>query len=56
MEDNGMGFKPTTAWMEEKYAEMNDLLFDGKLMGCDFGIFTTGRGSEGNHCGSALQL
>ncbi len=46
-----MGFKPTTAWMAEKYAEMNDLLFDGKLMGCDFGIFTTGRGSEGRVLG-----
>lgn len=51
MEANDMGFKPTVEWMSEKYDEMNSLLFDGKLMDCDFGIFTSGRGSEGGVLG-----
>ena len=46
-----MSFKPTVAWMEKKYDEMNSLLFRNKLMGCDFGIFTSGRGSEGKTLG-----
>lgn len=46
-----MGFRPTPEWMAEKYDEMNSLLFGGKLMDCDFGIFTTGRGSEGGVLG-----
>ena len=44
-------FKPTVDWMTAKYAEMNDTLFNGKLGGCSFKIFTTGRGSEGGVLG-----
>lgn len=51
MEANDMGFVPNVQWMAEKYDEMNSLLFDGKLMECDFGIFTSGRGSEGGVLG-----
>lgn len=51
MEANDMGFVLNVQWMSEKYDEMNSLLFDGKLMECDFGIFTSGRGSEGGVLG-----
>lgn len=44
-------FKPTVAWMSKKYKEMNKLLFNGKLGDCDFGIFTTGKGSQGRTLG-----
>lgn len=51
MEEIDKTFKPTTEWMEEKYREMNDLLFNSKLGRCFFGIFTTGKGSEGRTLG-----
>ena len=41
----------TPAWMATEYEALNQRLFDGKLMACDFGIFTTGRGSEGGTLG-----
>lgn len=44
-------FKPTVEWMSKKYKEMNKLLFNGKLGDCDFGIFTTGKGSQGRTLG-----
>lgn len=44
-------FKPNTQWMAEKYDEMNQELFGGRLGHCDFGIFTSGRGSEGGVLG-----
>lgn len=44
-------FTPSVEWMTARYAEMNDQLFGGKLGECDFGIFTTGRGSEGGTLG-----
>ncbi len=44
-------FKPNVEWMAAKYDEMNNRLFDGKLGNCDFGIFTTGRGSQGGVLG-----
>ena len=44
-------FVPTVEWMTEKYAEMNKILFDGELGACDFGIFTSGRGSQGRVLG-----
>ena len=40
-------FKPNVQWMAKKYKEMNQKLFYGQLGDCDFGIFTTGKGSEG---------
>jgi predicted SprT family Zn-dependent metalloprotease len=40
-------FKPTVEWMAKRYDEANQKLFNGKLGKCDFGIFTTGRGSRG---------
>ena len=42
---------PTVEWMEEKYNEMNKLLFNNSLKGCKFEIFTTGKGSQGNVLG-----
>lgn len=44
-------FKPTVDWMTAKYAEMNDMLFNGELGECNFKIFTSGRGSEGGTLG-----
>ena len=46
-----MTFKPTVAWMQQKYDEMNQRLFNGTLGSCDFGIFTSGAGSEGRILG-----
>lgn len=44
-------FVPNVQWMSEKYDEMNTKLFSGYLGPCDFGIFTTGRGSGGRTLG-----
>ena len=44
-------FIPTTDWVSQKYDEMNKLLFKGELGPCDFGLFTTGKGSQGNRLG-----
>ena len=44
-------FKPNIQWMAKKYEEMNQELFYGQLGDCDFGIFTTGKGSEGRTLG-----
>lgn len=44
-------FRPTTEWMAKKYQEMNQWLFGGELMGCDFEVFTRGQGMEGNTLG-----
>ena len=52
MENNiDKSFKPTTDWMNDKYNEMNNLLFDGELGSCYFKIFTSGRGSQGRTLG-----
>lgn len=44
-------FSPTVEWMAQKYEEMNKRLFNGRLGSCDFGIFTSGKGSEGRTLG-----
>lgn len=44
-------FVPDASWMAQKYDEMNTMLFNGKLGACEFGIFTTGRGSRGGVLG-----
>ena len=44
-------FKPSIEWMRDKYNEMNDLLFDGELGDCEFGLFTGGKGSQGGTLG-----
>ncbi len=44
-------FKPTPEWMKEKYDELNHLYFEGELGNCDFGLFTTGKGSRGRVLG-----
>lgn len=44
-------FVPDVSWMAQKYDEMNAMLFNGKLGACEFGIFTTGRGSGGGVLG-----
>ena len=41
----------TTDWMAKEYDRMNQALFDGKLGGCKFEIFTSGRGSQGRTLG-----
>ena len=49
--DNTVKFTPTPQWMEEKYNELNAKLFNGKLGGCDFGVFKTGKGASGRTLG-----
>lgn len=49
MEEKKM--KATVEWMRQKYDEMNQALFGGRLGHCDFGIFTNGRGSQGGVLG-----
>lgn len=50
--ENQIGnFRPNEEWMAQKYDEMNQKLFDGKLGKCHFGIFTSGKGSQGNTLG-----
>ena len=44
-------FVPTPQWIAEKYNEMNQQLFGGKLGRCLFDVFTKGRGSEGGTLG-----
>lgn len=51
MENLDKTFKPTTEWMAKKYDEMNQKLFGGKLMACEFDVFTRGAGMEGGTLG-----
>ena len=44
-------FVPTVEWMEKNYTKLNAELFHGELGGCNFAIFTTGKGSQGNVLG-----
>ena len=44
-------FVPDIEWMKVNYEKMNNLLFDGKLGECNFKIFKTGIGSNGNALG-----
>ena len=41
----------TTEWMSEMYNEMNRQLFNGQLGACNFNIFKTGKGANGNVLG-----
>ena len=41
----------TPQWMATEYDRLNASLFDGKLMECQFGLFTTGKGSQGGTLG-----
>ena len=41
----------TTEWMAKAYQRMNQELFNGELGDCDFGVFTTGKGSQGGTLG-----
>ena len=41
----------TPDWISTQYDRMNQALFDGKLGGCRFKIFTSGKGSEGRRLG-----
>lgn len=38
MENSEVKYTPTVSWLEEKYAEMNQKFFDGKLMECNFEV------------------
>lgn len=44
-------FVPNEQWMSDKYDELNATLFNGRLMECRFGVFTTGKGSGGSVLG-----
>lgn len=39
-------FTPTVDWITEKYFELNEWLFNGRLGNCLFEIYTTGEGME----------
>lgn len=41
----------TTEWMAKTYREMNHVLFNDSLGGCEFGVFTTGKGMYGGTLG-----
>lgn len=41
----------TPEWMKEKFDQMNELLFDGKLKPCKLSLFTSGKGSRGGTLG-----
>lgn len=43
--------RPTIEWMAERYNEMNEKLFGGKLGSCAFEVFTTGKGAGGRTLG-----
>lgn len=45
------GFRPSPEWMRRRYSELNSIFFGNKLGGCQFRIFTTGRGSQGRTLG-----
>lgn len=45
------GFILTRDWLYDKYNEMNQSLFSGRLGECDLGIFTTGKGANGRTLG-----
>ena len=51
MDNLDKNFVPTVQWMADKYSEMNNKLFKGSLMGCDFEVFTKGAGMEGGVLG-----
>lgn len=44
-------FYPTVEWMSKKYNELNNDLFDNELKGCEFEVFYTGLGANGNFIG-----
>ncbi|MBP5724459.1 MAG: SprT-like domain-containing protein [Bacteroidales bacterium] len=50
-EDKRNLMRATPSWMYEKYQEMNDRLFGGKLGDCKMEIFTSGKGSQGGTLG-----
>ena len=39
-------FTPTVDWIAEKYFELNEWLFNGKLGNCLFEVYTSGKGME----------
>lgn len=49
--EDGKYINLTTSWLSDKYWMLNRELFEGKLDDCDFGIFTSGRGSQGRVLG-----
>lgn len=49
--DKSQLIEPTVEWLQTKYNEMNQSLFDGKLKECEFEIFTSGKGMEGGILG-----
>ena len=51
MDNIDKSFVPTREWMAEKYDEMNNQLFGGRLMECGFEVFTKGAGMEGSVLG-----
>lgn len=49
--DESQVIELTTTWMAAEYDRLNQSLFDGKLMACDFAVFTSGKGAEGGTLG-----
>lgn len=49
--DENQLFIPDEDWMAINYSKMNRLLFDNRLGNCNFEIFKTGKGSNGNVLG-----
>ena len=39
-------FTPTVDWIADKYFELNEWLFNGRLGNCLFEVFTRGEGME----------
>ena len=46
------GFRPTLEWMNNRYHEMNEKLFDGELDWCDFNVAVQGRASRSGTLGN----
>lgn len=51
MSNSNDKFTPTIDWLREKYDEMNNTIFEGKLGNCNFEVFTSGKGSQGRTFG-----
>ena len=51
MDDNKVMFYPSYEWMDEKYDEFNQKLFDGRLPWCQLAFLESGKGSQGGWLG-----
>jgi len=51
MENNTNKIRVTTEWISENYEKLNQWLFNNSLGACNFGVFTSGSGSQGGTLG-----